>query len=519
MYKLILADDEPFIRDGMRDLIDWAELGFEIAGVFEDGNQVISYLENHQADVVVTDIKMPFGTGLDIARYVYDNHLHTRIIFISGYQEIDLAMAAIKYNVCQYILKPIDIEELKNQLVLIRQQLDEERKHRSNQFSLDYYRHSIEALKEDFFIELATGSFSNETYLTNVFHLLYPKMEITASPCCEITLNFENYQDYLKNYWNHTNSELYRCLQNCIQLCSASVEYRMIRKNDNIVELFGLLVGPSQPEQVRNCFKSELNALCRELRETFSIEATCTKLSIYGSILEFSQNCFNSFSADDPTFLLKLHEQEKLLLSSLGSGQKEVTQSVLGHLSTYFKKLDFSVAQELALEMITIFRTKLNEAGSNQSAALLSQKGDLKIRQTKNFAELEQALYQLFDELDDIQSSETNREDDLIRNVKEYIIQHITEDISLESISANFYLSQYYFSRIFKTKTGENLIDYIIAQKMEKAKQLLKNPKHKIYEIGQIIGYQSNQYFTKVFKNHTGYTPSEYRAMILSTQR
>lgn len=510
MYKVLLADDEPFIREGIRDLLDWNGLGYEVAGVFEDGRPVLKYLQGHAADVVVTDIKMPFGTGLDIAKYVCDNHLHTRIILISGYREVDLAMAAIQYGVCQYILKPVDIQELEAHLTKIKRQLDQERKNRSNQFALEYYQHSIEELKNDFFTELATGSFTNELYLANMFQLLYPRLELEACPCCEITICFPNYAEYLKNHWEHTGSELYRCLQNCILLCSAAVEYRMIHKAEDRVILFGLLVQPHPGEGTEHLIHSQVEGLCRELRETFYIETMQKELKIYRDILEYSHNC-SVYCADAPSFLLDFHEQEKLLLSNLGAGNPEKTRVILEHLLTYLRRMDFPVAKELACEMLTVFGTKLREGGSRTAADLLERKGSQRIQQTEDFPAMERALQEIFQELEACEEQDGQREDELIRNVKAYIVGHITEDISLESISEKFYLSQYYFSRIFKRKTGSNLIDYIVGQKMEKAKQLLENPRIKVYEISQMVGYQSNRYFTKVFKAHTGYTPTEYR--------
>lgn len=511
MYKLLLADDEPLIREGMRDLLDWDKLGFEVASIFDDGKQVIDYLHDHAADAIVTDIKMPCCSGLDIARYVYENHLHTRIIFISGYQEVDLAMAAIKYNVRQYILKPVDIQELEERLISIKKELDQERQNRSNQFALNYYQHSISELKNDFFTELATGSFTNELYLTNMFQLLYPRLELSSCPCCEITIRLYNYADYLKNHWEHTNSELYRCLQNFIQLCSASVEYRMVFKSDDIIILFGLLIQPAPSGDSADFIRSQVDGLCRELRETFYIETELKALKTYRDILEYSHSCSAS-SGDDPSFLLDFHEQTKLLLSSLSSGNQEKIRVILSRLTERLRRLDFPVAQELAGELLTIIRTKLEESGSRISSDLLNVRGEQMIRQARDFSVLKQALQEIFQELQSLEEQDDQHEDELIRNAKEYIVQHITEDISLESISEKFYLSQYYFSRLFKAKTGSNLIDYIVSQKIEKAIQLLKNPKYKVYEVSQMVGYQSNRYFTKVFKTHTGYTPTEYRA-------
>ena len=106
----------------------------------------------------------------------------------------------------------------------------------------------------------------------------------------------------------------------------------------------------------------------------------------------------------------------------------------------------------------------------------------------------------------------------MIQQAKDYIIQHITEDISLESIADHFYLSQCYFSRMFKAKTGENLIDFIIRQKMELACQLLKSSSIRVYEVGDRVGYKSARYFSKAFKQYTGLTPNAYRLEFLQAK-
>ena len=112
MYSAAIADDEINIREGLRDLVDWAGLGFSLAGVFDDGNGLLSLLEKSPPDLIVTDIRMNRCSGLDVSRYIQQNQLPTRVILISGYKEADLAMSAIKYGVKNYILKPIDLDEL-----------------------------------------------------------------------------------------------------------------------------------------------------------------------------------------------------------------------------------------------------------------------------------------------------------------------------------------------------------------------------------------------------------------------
>lgn len=522
MYRIILADDEPSIREGMRDLIDWKQLGYEIIGVFDDGAPVLSYLETHTVDVIVTDIKMTHQSGLDIAKYIYEHELHTRIIFISGYKELDLAMTAIKYNVCEYILKPIDIQELESQLISIKKQLDKERQNRANDFSLEFYQNSIMELKDEFFSELATGSLTNESYLSNMFHLMYPNLDLYSCPCCHIILEMDRYDEFIEHHWKHTASELSRCLENCIKICSSNVEFFVIGQTRNMLQLFGLATKTAEGasgNSTYQLFDKEIHNLCRELEETFYLRISLSKLDVYHHIIHYSHKCITSVSTDDPSFLLNLHEQEKLLFSEFRTGNRARSAEVLDALIICFSKLDFSLAQELVSEMLIIFRTQLLKTGYGDLSELLSQEMEIQIQQAKNFQEITSILHNLLNHLGDVEKQSQHTEDTLIDNIKAYIQEHITDDISLESISANFYLSKYYFSRIFKAATGENLIDYIIFQKIQKAKQLLLNPRLKIYEIGKLIGYNNTHYFIKVFKKHTGYTPSEFRSSINFTQK
>ncbi|MEA4822820.1 MAG: response regulator [Clostridiaceae bacterium] len=126
MYKLIIADDEEIIRHGLVTLIDWSSLGFEVTGLFEDGRDVIDYLQKKDVDVILTDVCMFELSGLDIARYVYDNQrrMRVKVCLFSGYQDFTYAQEAIRFGVAEYLLKPIDPKELIKTMITIRDALD-----------------------------------------------------------------------------------------------------------------------------------------------------------------------------------------------------------------------------------------------------------------------------------------------------------------------------------------------------------------------------------------------------------
>lgn len=124
MYRVAIADDEIGIREGLKDLVEWESLGFSVCGVFEDGEGLLSLLKDQPPHLIVTDIRMSRCSGLDISKYIQEQKLKTRVVLISGYQETELAMSAIRYGVKNYILKPIDLDELSDCIRKVKEDLD-----------------------------------------------------------------------------------------------------------------------------------------------------------------------------------------------------------------------------------------------------------------------------------------------------------------------------------------------------------------------------------------------------------
>jgi len=508
MYNVLLADDEPTILEGMRDLIDWDRLGFEITAVMDDGGPVIAYLQTRPVDVVITDVKMTYRSGLDIARYVHENGLNTKILLISGYKEVDLALEAIRYNAVCYILKPIDVADLEAQLAKLKIQLDAERQRRSNEYILDYYKRNLEGLKDDFFIELATGSFISEKYLTTMFHLLYPHLDYRRCLCFLVNIVFENYDEFLTENWKHTSGELYAVLSNYISMFSGPVAFRMIYKAMGGIRVLGIATEPS--DDVDKLAEQSIRFLCKSFYESFSLRTKSDRPETYSDIIALSRSRREFTGSNTDTELRnEINEQEKMLNSALNEGDERKLSNTLAKFGDYLEELDFKTAKITVKEMFEAFRAQREEIGGffpSDDASLADTAEDM--------PSLRQIIENVFREI--IRGNVGGGADNLVERAKRYIIENITEDISLEDIAEKFYLSQHYFSRIFKVKTGGNLIDFIIDQKIEKAKALLRDPHYKVYEVSAKIGYRSNRYFAKVFKNYTGYTPSEYRSRFYS---
>ena len=405
MYKLLIADDESTIREGIRDIIDWAGIGFEVCGVFEDGRDVLRHLEANSADAIITDIKMTFKSGIDIAKHVYSANLKTKVLFISGYNELDLAMSAIQYGVSGYILKPVDLDLLVDAMTKIKRMLDNEKENLLKRDILERYENDFEEIKDIFFGELVLGTMTSEGFVRAMFQIIYPDLDFDKCLCFSLNLALIEFANFIETRWEKTANEFYTCLSNCISIASSDIQFKMISKTRDFTRLIGILTAAGRENELgESIIISCVDQLQADVKDLFGLDTYVDRLRIYRGIPGLLAN------------------------ETLG-----------------------------------------------------------------------------------VKYSAQPEDSDIIEQVKKYINAHITEDITLEDLSEKYFFSQYHFSRMFKAKTGETLIHYIMRMKIEKAIALLKQPHLKVYEICSLVGYKNNYHFTEVFKRFTGYTPNAYR--------
>ncbi|MDY3031776.1 MAG: response regulator [Clostridia bacterium] len=192
MFKVIVVDDEAMIRSGISSFINGSDTGFEVVGAFADGRDAIQFLEENDADLVISDIKMVNVSGIELAQYLYENKPRIKMILLSGYAEFEYAKAAIKYNVSEYITKPTNFTDLKNALLKIKDALEAPKKIDINAFLdsikqlyADLVSGSLDDAKSTFRLLLDTNTHGNEClgqYAFNLFEIildrLYANMKI-----------------------------------------------------------------------------------------------------------------------------------------------------------------------------------------------------------------------------------------------------------------------------------------------------------------------------------------------------
>ena len=128
MYKILLVDDEILVREAIRERMEWKTLGYELVGDCENGKEAMEFLQNQSVDVVLTDIYMPYVDGLELSKHIHEKYPETRTIIFSGYNDFEYARQAIRYNVSEYILKPVTAKELSVVLQNMKETLDNKQK-------------------------------------------------------------------------------------------------------------------------------------------------------------------------------------------------------------------------------------------------------------------------------------------------------------------------------------------------------------------------------------------------------
>lgn len=171
-FSIILADDEQNILYGMEKGINWEELGFTVAATVQNGKEVLEMMDDLHPDLVISDIKMPFMDGLELAKTIHENYMNTKVILFSGWDDFEYARLAISYGVSEYIMKPIDYDEMNKLLTNMHQTLEEEYNEKINWTRLEYaYLKSLPLLRQQFFTQLVLGTMDHEECIQQIKNL------------------------------------------------------------------------------------------------------------------------------------------------------------------------------------------------------------------------------------------------------------------------------------------------------------------------------------------------------------
>lgn len=521
--KLIIADDEPFICGMLEKLIDFDAIGLELAGCANDGETLLAKIEELKPDIVLTDISMPKMDGLEVIRITREKEIVCRFIIISGYRQFEYAYNALKYDVDDYILKPVEGQELNRVLLklcsgICHSDLLQEEQEISGLYSYLIEKAPHEELKSDALSLNEINQRFRTTFQNGWYRFLFLKLDFTrdkkqmtedvssvvnklhdltkssfADICYDVVISDK--QDgvmFLLNYAQEQDKEVRG------QIHTVFVEAKNVSdlfQGFNLTLCVGLAVDRTSriEEAKRSCRRASW------LRMHYGLNRIIYSEQVEeGNVADFSarfkeirDNLERSFVALDVELM---QEQIDLffnhpmpILCSTDSMQ------FIRDMETRFSEIYGKVMKEINPDVI---RKKI--------ARQLHIQTDFKSYQEELAAQLKSCMEEMT-----WVAGEKNVKP--IRQVYAYIERHYAEHMSLESVAALVNLNPVYFSNLFKKESGQNFTEYLTSYRMNKAKEFLRDGNMNINEIADALGYADARYFSKVFKKEVGVKPTDYR--------
>lgn len=306
MYKLIIADDESRIRERLKNIMNWRDLGFEVTDLFSDGQEIIEYLDYIVPDVILTDIKMNHVSGLDLAKYVFEHKLPCKVVLISGYKEFELALQGMRYGAEDYLLKPIEIDRIREVFVKIRSQLDEKMAQQKKEKS------TILLLEERFFANVVMGVVESTEYIRSCMEILYPEIVAEECPCFVADIYIEDYDHFMKEIWEYSFDQFEMNMGNFLKIYKNTCCFHIVYKADNLIEVIGFCVEKADSFLTEKTVQQSLKELVCEMEQNFRFQVNCKLRHIYSSIYEIGHARSHLFEqgGDDEMLAQYVKEQK-----------------------------------------------------------------------------------------------------------------------------------------------------------------------------------------------------------------
>jgi two-component system response regulator YesN len=528
MYRLLIVDDETVIADGLYEVFSRFDIEFDLCKAYS-GFEALEHMKRNRVDIVLTDIRMPGMDGIQLMEQIRSNWPHSKIIFLTGYNDFDYVYKAIQSPGVSYILKTEGYSKVKDRVREAVEQLDNElfmkdvvKQSQERLMTLEsllqgeYLRHVmrgsrvIDELKDDF-EKLHIPLDPTKSIMVVLGVLNTPVRRDSYVDRQEAALTVKRLADsFMQEKVKHI-SVLDR-YHDLLWLIQSDEDVRYI---EGIFELIEQVCTDSLGITIaftlaRNSIPwTSLSTAYDNLRQLQTVRVGDGTHMVHTVLLKETTD---TLSASGPNLQRSAIEHAEMLAIHLESGRQEEFMQMLERIvETIGDELeaDTPYAMECYYLVAIVLLSHINRL---QLSNKVNMKGLISFNDhpswSEGYAFLKQTAEVLFAHK---QAGEKNRATQAVELIRTYIEEHLNEDLSLVRLAELIYFNPSYVSRLFKQECGVKLSEYIEARRVNKAKELLKLHELKISEVGVRVGYDAPQSFTRFFKKMTGLTPQEYR--------
>lgn len=512
--KILIVDDERIIREGIRRIVPWSNIGIDVVLTADSAKEALEVIERESPEIMLTDINMTEMDGLDLIERVRSSGEDMRVVVLTGYDTFEYAQKCLKMRVQDFLLKPVDEKELSDvihkQVLALREEYDEQKNKKlmnrvfgvQEQMQLEQLMRNLVSHRctyEELKIQLAFHDYEIDQQVQAA--IIIPVMEPDGT-------------------WKEHNDLLHMSIK---QICISMFDYQregITFDDDSGRIVIAVFDGVEFEETVDRIEK---------LKDMISAEFGIKEKIVLGSLVEGFKDIYISYN--DALALIRKaqnnyddiiqNQSMEHRLTLFNDTFQEIKKNMLSNISNLDKLFRAFDAFETCTESYNLSNSFIRrccfEIASSIYLAYASTQGesaDNKLNALLNsllVCSREELCKFTREFLSQLLVPKDQDMHEIIGNAKRFIRENLSEDISVSSIAESLYVTPNYFSRLFKKVTGEGCNEYIVRKRIELAKSLLETTSQKTGRIAGMVGYRDTNYFSLAFKKQTGMSPTEYR--------
>lgn len=524
MYRVLIADDEPYIIDGLKKLFDWEKHDLQIYAVAANGSEALQIIKKERIDILITDIRMPEVSGLDLIRHIAEKGLNIKCIILSGYDDFKYVKEAAKLGIEDYLLKPVDYNEL---ILTLKNTI---RKIESELYAKTEMRQRINILRDNILNRLVTNDIN-----INDFREKASIIEFDTEP--------DGYIPAVINFFHSAEHETLSKIseRNLLQFSICNICNELLENNGILFcDLDGDIIVIFYVND--NFSDTDIKAVLVKCTECINKFLGTNVFITVGSFEESVRNIHTSYSGAKSIQPYRLIMPENCIMyydtiaANMSSATKSYTQIDYKSLNDCILSKDISGFQEIIDRLFIDIQNKKDLDPSsvydfvihifiNIYSTLSTLNPILKkylddnsqvyenLFKNASMKQIKSWLLRVISKSIDIIKAEEESMSPIINKIVKYLQENYTEDINLKSVASKFNINPVYLGRLFKNETGELFNIYLNRVRIEKAKELLLTSNLKANEISRLVGYSNINYFYTLFKKYTGVSSSDYCIM------
>ncbi len=541
MYRLLIVDDEEIITDGLYEAFN--RLIPDKLDVYKvySAKAALEWLSRTRIDIVLTDIRMPGMSGLEMSEQIRKFWPRSKIIFLTGYSEFDYAYRAFQIPNARYLLKTEGFDKIIGTVQEVLQEIEESNKLNELLEKSQEQRQAMEVVAQGDYLHHLLQDSHALCADTQVLKKDFGKLKISLDAELPVMLilgrlTYPEGTSYMDRSEILTSS---RVIWNAY-LAEMARHTGILDRHGDILWLLQPLYNASAifGGHFSRYLEGTLELIQDSCRQTLGLSIA---FAVSGSACEWREtgrqyerlhrlqqmkigDGISMVLIDPPDRLepdgtkeagIRLHQRVENLAAHLDAGRQERFFETLGEIK---EGIHTTVTVEAATEMYyTVALVLLSHMNRWYIQGLINDYG--KLMRLDEHSSLKEGIYYLEKLASEIfqlrRSAEKERSSEVIERICDYIHSHLGEDLSLVRLAELHYFNPTYLSRFFKQERGINLSEYIDNCRAVKAKELLGNETLKIRDVALYVGYEAPHSFTRFFKKTTGMTPQEYRESLL----